>query len=57
MPNERRFECHSETLVQEQPCSWILYNNILCFYKDATIQPGGHGLFFPSLWIAESLLP
>jgi Mg-chelatase subunit ChlD len=41
-------------LVHEQPCSWVLYNEILLY--SMVVKPRGHGPYFPSLQTAESLL-
>jgi hypothetical protein len=43
-------------VIKEQPCTWVLYNELAKLYNDATIHPKGHGPFLPSLDNAEELL-
>lgn len=47
---------NSKVLLKEQPCSWVLYNNIVDIYEAGHITPSGHGPFVPGLEITESLL-
>lgn len=42
-------------VCEEAPTSWILYNEIVTFYKRSS-PPQGNGYFLPSLTIAEELL-
>jgi hypothetical protein len=46
----------SRTVIQEQPCNWVLYNKIVSIYNDKLVSPFGHGPFLPSLNKAETLL-
>lgn len=43
-------------VIREQPCTWVLYNELAELYNKATIKPKGHGPFLPSLDKAEELL-
>ena len=49
-------EEHPVIVIKEQPCTWVLYNELAKLYNDATIHPKGHGPFLPSLDKAEELL-
>ncbi|GKZ00218.1 hypothetical protein MPSEU_000974700 [Mayamaea pseudoterrestris] len=43
-------------VIEEEPCTWRLYNKIVDIYRKQLIQPKGHGPFLPALSIAEQLL-
>ena len=47
---------YSETLILQQPTTWVLYNHIVDFYTSKSVRPRGHGLYIPSLDKAETLL-
>jgi len=43
-------------VIEEEPCSWVLYNTLVTLYNDETISPKGHGPFLPCLEKSEELL-
>jgi hypothetical protein len=45
-----------ETIVLEQPTTWVLYNQIASIYNGATCQPAGHGPYLHTLAYARRLL-
>jgi len=44
------------TIIEESPCTWVLYNQIVDIYNGNSVLPRGHGPFMPSLDVAEPLL-
>ena len=46
----------TQVLIEEEPCTWVLYNKIAAIYNTDKILPRGHGPFLPSLEAAEQLL-
>ncbi|KAL7546823.1 hypothetical protein ACHAWF_010154 [Thalassiosira exigua] len=45
-----------EIILKEQPTTWVLYNKIVDFYNNKTVQARGHGMYIPSLGVGELLL-
>lgn len=45
-----------EIILKEQPTTWVLYNKIVDFYNERVVRAKGHGMYVPSLDIAEMLL-
>jgi hypothetical protein len=43
-------------IIEEEPCTWRLYNKVVDIYKQQLVRPRGHGPFLPALTIAETLL-
>lgn len=43
-------------VIEESPCTWILYNKIVEIYNEELVPPCGHGPFLPSLDVAQYLL-
>lgn len=43
-------------IIQEAPCTWVLFNEIVGIYNNDEVSPWGHGPFLPSIYKAESLL-
>ena len=47
---------NATVIFEEEPCSWVLYNEIVKVYNKTLVAPRGHGPFLPSLEKAEALL-
>jgi len=45
-----------ELIIEEQPTTWVLYNQIAMIYNNASVQPSGHGPFLKSLTLARKIL-
>lgn len=45
-----------QIIIEEHPCTWVLYNKLVEIYNNKEVPPHGHGPFLPSLQIAERLL-
>lgn len=43
-------------VVDEEPCTWVLYNKLVSVYSDNDVPARGHGPFLPSLKLAQELL-
>ncbi len=43
-------------IIEEQPTTWVLYNQIVDIYNQTFILPRSHGNYIPSLELAEQLL-
>jgi hypothetical protein len=46
----------AQIVYEEQPTSWVFYNKIVELYMQKPVSPRGHGLYIPSLELAEELL-
>jgi hypothetical protein len=49
-------EKYPQIVIDEEPCTWVLYNQIVDVYMNNTHPPRGHGPFLPALRQAEDLL-
>jgi hypothetical protein len=45
-----------EVVIEEQPCTFVLYNAVVDIYNQQEIVPRGHGPFIPALQTAKELL-